>query len=258
MQRTRPRSRSRTSRRSCGVEAGVVQQRGGAADPRRDEDVAGRLAPAAGRRAPDELAGAGVEPVLGLDALAGEVALGVDDGLGLARGAAGERDEARVLGVELDRRGGAAAYSASSGIVRTGQSGPAASSSPRLRSSHTIAAGFATSRRSRRSRARSCSVQGRTTAPMRKHATIVSTHSGRLPTSVRTTSPRPTPWAASAPASAAERSETSPNDHSRRPPSRSSATSARRAGSAASTRSRAKFMRPGTLVARCRGRPEPG
>src|SRR4051794_7718606 len=84
---------------------------------------------------------------------------------------------------------------------------------------------------------------------MRKHATIVSTHSGRLPMSVSTMSPRPTPRAASAPASRPERSETSPNDHSRRAPSRSSATSARRPGSAASTRSRAKFMRAGRLTA---------
>ena len=104
MQRTATGSRSRTARRSCGSKRASCSSAAAPADPRRDEDVAGRLAPAAGRRAPHELAGAGVEPVLGLDVLAGEVALGVDDGLRLARGPAREGDEARVLGVELDRR----------------------------------------------------------------------------------------------------------------------------------------------------------
>ena len=51
------------------------------------------------------LAGPRVEPVLGLRALPGQVALGVEDGLRLARGPARERDQARVLGVELDRVG---------------------------------------------------------------------------------------------------------------------------------------------------------
>src|SRR3954468_1001061 len=158
---------------------------------------------------------------------------------------------------------GASAYSASSGIVRTGQPGPAPSSSSRLRSSHTMAAGRAICRRRPRSLARSCSVHGSTTAPIRKHATIESTHSGRLPMRVRTTSPRATPRAARAPASAPERRATSPKGHSRRPPSRSSATRARRPGSAASTRARAKFMRrrrltalhgPARSSARCRRR----
>ena len=42
---------------------------------------------------------------------------------------------------------------------------------------------------------------------MRKQATIVSTHSGRLPISVITTSPRLTPCAASVPASRADSSD---------------------------------------------------
>ena len=70
--------------------------------------------------------------------------------------------------------------------------------------------GAATARRSRRSFARSCSVHGSTTAPMRKQAHIVNTHSGRLPISVITTSPRPIPCARNVPASAALRSLTSP------------------------------------------------
>ena len=83
-----------------------MQQGGAAAQPGRDEGVARGLAPAARRRAPDEVARAGVEPVLALQALAGEVALGVDDGLRLARRAAREGHQARVLGAELGRRRG--------------------------------------------------------------------------------------------------------------------------------------------------------
>src|SRR3954454_13119834 len=51
------------------------------------------------------------------------------------------------------------------------------------------------------------------------------------------------PFAASVAASRAERSATSPNDHSRRAPSRVSSTSASRRGSTASTTSRERFMR---------------
>ena len=49
-------------------------------------------------------------------------------------------------------------------------------------------------------RRRSCSEQGWATAPMRQQASMAKTHSGRLPTTVMTTSPRPTPRAARAPA----------------------------------------------------------
>src|SRR5205807_1784305 len=72
-------------------------------------------------------------------------------------------------------------------------------------------------------------------------ATIVRTHSGRLPTSVRTTSPRCTPCTWSTPASSAADRETSPKRHSRRDPSRASSMSASRSAGAASTTSRAKF-----------------
>ena len=56
-------------------------------------------------RAPDEIAGPRVEPVLGLEPLAGQVALAVDDARRLAGGAAGERDQARVVRLELGGRG---------------------------------------------------------------------------------------------------------------------------------------------------------
>ena len=85
-----------------GVEARVVQQRGGALQPRGDEHVAGRLRPARGRRAPRQPVGRRRQPVLGLHALAGQVALAVEHRLGLAGRAGGEGDEARVLVGELD------------------------------------------------------------------------------------------------------------------------------------------------------------
>ena len=75
----------------------------------------------------------------------------------------------------------------------TGQGGVAAESSLRSRSSARISLGRAAAMRTTRSWARNCSLQGSATAPIRKQATIVSTHSGRLPISVITTSPRATP-----------------------------------------------------------------
>ena len=51
------------------VEARVVQERGGAEQPGRDEGVARGLRPAGGRRAPDELAGAGGDPAPGAAAV---------------------------------------------------------------------------------------------------------------------------------------------------------------------------------------------
>ena len=87
-----------------GVEAAVVDDRGGAGQPGGEEDVAGRLRPSRRRRAPDQLALARAEPVLGLDPLAEQVAVGVDDAARLAGGAGGEDDQGRVLGVHrLDR-----------------------------------------------------------------------------------------------------------------------------------------------------------
>ena len=104
MQSTFTPSRSSELEPLVRVEARVVQERGRAAQPRRDERVAGRLRPARGRRAPDELAGLRREPVLGLQLLAGEVALAVQHRLGLARGARGERDQARIQRPELGGR----------------------------------------------------------------------------------------------------------------------------------------------------------
>ena len=123
----------------------------------------------------------------------------------------------------------------------TSQSGCAPSSCSSLRSSATISCGRATPSRSRRSLARSCSVQGSTTAPMRKQAIIVSTHSGRLPIKVITTSPRPTLRARKAFAVDSASASTSPKVHSRRVPSRASSTSARSAPGRSASRSTAKF-----------------
>jgi hypothetical protein len=88
------------------VEAGVVQQRGGAAQPRGDERVAGRLGPSAGGGAPGQLTGAGAEPVLGLHALPGQVALAVADRLRRPRGARGEHQQRRRALVQIGRGGG--------------------------------------------------------------------------------------------------------------------------------------------------------
>src|SRR5204862_1657553 len=72
-------------------------------------------------------------------------------------------------------------------------------------------------------------------------------HSGRLPTSVITTSPRRIPRAASVPARRAARSATCAKLTSSREPSRLRATKASRLGGAFSTTSSAKFI-PGGIV----------
>ena len=77
-----------------------------------------------------------------------------------------------------------------------------------------------------RSWRRSCVLQGIAIAPIRQQASIASTHSIRLPTSVITTSPRRTPRAANAPESPALRAFSSPNAHTRRSPSREIVTMA--------------------------------
>ena len=84
-------------------------------------------------------------------------------------------------------------------------------------------------------------LQGRAIAPIRQQASIASTHSIRLPTSVITTSPRPTPRAANAPDSPALRAISSPNPHTRRSPSREMVTRAGRADGNRSSTSSMKF-----------------
>ena len=101
--------------------------------------------------------------MLGLQVLAVEVALGVYDGLG----------SPAVPLVKVIRHGSSGSSSAWGGGVgdgcsrhgtqTVGPAQPAAARTSPLRSSHTTSAGCATSRRSRRSLARSCSVQGSTT-----------------------------------------------------------------------------------------------
>ena len=203
------------------VEARVVQQRRRAAQPRRHEHVAGRLRPARRRRAPDQVAGAGVEPVPRLQHLPGQVALAVEDRLRLARGAGRERDQARVVGLELGvRRRGAVVERRPTGPGAPGRPSPRRRACPRCARRRPRAAARRSRRRSARSFARSCSVHGSTTRPSRKHAVMARTHSGRLPTSVITTSPRRSPSASRRAATAAAPAATSPKLHSRRAPSR--------------------------------------
>ena len=195
MQSTLTRSRASSSRRSCGSKRASCSSAAAPAQPGRDEHVARRLRPAARGRAPDELARARRR------ASARPAGAGRAGSAGACTTAFGSPAVPLVKVIrqgscarELGGRRGSAAYRRLVGDEqRPRTSGAAASSSARLRSSATISAGAATSMRRRRSLARSCSVHGSTTAPMRKHATIASTHSGRLPISVITTSPRPTP-----------------------------------------------------------------
>jgi hypothetical protein len=106
------------------VKALVVQQRRRAAQPWRDEHVARGLRPAAGRRAPDQLAGARAEPVLGLQALTGQVALRVNDRLRLPARAAGEREQARIRGPQRGGRGRLAVVQALVGNEHDAAFGP--------------------------------------------------------------------------------------------------------------------------------------
>ena len=183
-QRTLTPSRSISSSRSSGVEAAVDDHRRGAAEPRGEEDVARRLRPAGRGRAPDEVAVAGAEPVLGLGALPGQVALRVQRRARLAGGSRGEHDQRRVLGVEiddLDRRFLGAVL-----VERLRRPRPSSCTGSRpaarraARSSPTQSAGFAAAARSSRSWRRSWVLQGRATAPIRQQASIASTHSSAV------------------------------------------------------------------------------
>ena len=182
--------------------------------------------------------------------------------LRLARGAARERDQARVVRRRARRRGaGSAAYSVLVGHAAATRPRPArrASSSPRLRSSATIEP------RLRRRRgaaagpsARSCSVHGSTTAPMRKQASIVSTHSGRLPTSVMHDVAAAARRARCERARQARRALGDLAEASTRggDPSRASSTSARRARRRAARRRRGRSSR--RYSPRQHGRSDPG
>ena len=88
------------------VEAGVVDQRRRPPQPWSDEDVASRLRPAGGRGAPGEVALLGADPVLGLKALAGQVALRIDDPARFAGGPRGEDDHRGIVGIERGDVGG--------------------------------------------------------------------------------------------------------------------------------------------------------
>ena len=119
MQSTPTRSRSSSSRRSAGSKRDV-EKGGRAPQPGCDEDIAGRLRPAARGGAPDQLPGRRVEPLLGLQTLAGQIALRMHDTAGLAGGAAGECDQTRLIRIEIDRRGGLCGEQARVGDAQDG------------------------------------------------------------------------------------------------------------------------------------------
>ena len=99
-----------------------------------------------------QVAGPGAEPVLGLDALAGQVALAVADRLRLARGAGGEHDQRRIVGLEVGRRRGRRVEEALVGhAAASSPAKPAARTVSALRSSATTARGSTASIRMRRS-----------------------------------------------------------------------------------------------------------
>ena len=129
--------------------------------------------------------------------------------------------------------------SATSAIVIAGTPSGSSPSSP---SSPMHSLGFAARARTSRSLRRSCGLQGIATAPIRKQASIASTHSMRLPTNVMTASPRSTPRAAIAPESPALRAISSPKCHSRRFPTASIATIPRVEAGARSMTSSMKFI----------------
>ena len=131
---------------------------------------------------------------------------------------------------------------------------PSGSSAARP-SSATHSAGLAARTRSSRSVRRSCVLHGSTIAPIRQQARIVSAHSIRLPTRVITTSPRPTPRAASAPDSPALLATSSPKPQTRRSPSAEIVTRAGRADGNRSRTSSMKFMRRRRSISRARSLP---
>ena len=125
-------------------------------------------------------------------------------------------------------------------------------SSPSRSSSPMQSFGSAAPTRTSRSLRRSCGLQGIATAPIRKQASIASTHSIRLPTRVMTASPRSTPRAAIAPESPALRAISSPKCHSRRAPKASIATIPSVEAGTASITSSTKFMGASLPGASCR------
>ena len=112
---------------------------------------------------------------------------------------------------------------------------------PRSSSSPTQSCGFATATLCSRSPGRSWVDIGSATAPIRHAASMVSTHSTRLPARVITTSPRSTPRAARAPDTPALIAISSPKCHTRRSPLASMASSAGLADGNCSRTSEMKF-----------------
>ena len=251
MQSTFTPSRSSELEALVRIEARVVEKRRRPAQPRRHERVAGGQRPAAGGGAPAEVARACPVPVLRLDALAGQVAVPVADRLRLARGPGGEHDQRGVLRGELHRarRGGVEER-----LVGHRQHRPVEAGARHQLEVASVGHQRPRARPCRCGRAGPPGAAARCRAgPRRRSASRRASRRptpGRFPTTVITTSPRPTPRAASAPARRAERSATSPKEISRRSPSGPTATSASRDGSAASTTSATKLIQVATSARR--------
>ena len=160
MQSTSTRSRAISSRRSCGSKRASCRSAAAPREPGRDERVAGGLDQPAAAVHHTSWPGCGREPVLGLQALAGEVALAVQDGLRLARRAAGERDQARVVRARARRAAARVRCLRSNGTHSVSPVQPASRSVAALRTSATTSRGCATASRCARSFGRSCSVHG--------------------------------------------------------------------------------------------------
>ena len=123
------------------VEARVVQQRRGAAQPGAMNALRADFDQPEAAVHQTSSPGARVEPVLGLEPLAAEVALAVQHRLGLAGRARRERDQARVVGRELGRRRRLAPRQLGPGRPERGPLQPAPASTRRCARRQTTSAG---------------------------------------------------------------------------------------------------------------------
>ena len=181
-----------------GLEAGIVQQRGGAPRPRRHERVASRFRPAAGRGAPGKLSGTRAEPVLGLCRLAAQVAPAsarrargspaVPDVKIKSAGSRGARVGRLARGLGVGEAVGVHVVPPGR-ILRRPRAPPAAPSCrARRRAPEPVLPARSAGRCPWRAAARSRVGRRR---PAATRASSPKTHSGRAPMSVITTSPRP-------------------------------------------------------------------
>ena len=178
-------SRSHSARRSAGSNRASQMSAAAPVSHGRDEHVAGRLRPAGGGRDPDQVVLARADPVLRLAALRGQIRGGVEGGARLAGRARREHDQRRVSRGR-DRRSDAGVSCGRSSSRTASMSAIVMHSTPpgiepRSSSSPTQTDGFATPTLCSRSPGRSWVDIGSATAPIRHVASIVSTHSTRLP-----------------------------------------------------------------------------